>query len=55
MSLKQEIDDDIDIKILGVPPGPGMHFLDSNTCAAEKGLFISVRVFFPCMMPSMDG
>jgi hypothetical protein len=38
---------DIDIKILGVPPlGPGMPFLDSDTCA-ERGLFISARVFFP--------
>jgi hypothetical protein len=43
MSLKQEID----IKILGVPPlGPGMPFLDNDTFA-EGGLFISVRVFFP--------
>jgi hypothetical protein len=29
---------DIDIKILGVPhPGPGMPFLDSDTCAEGKG------------------
>jgi hypothetical protein len=37
---------DIDIKILGVPPAsPGMPFLDSDTCA-ERGLFISARVYF---------
>ncbi len=37
----------LDIKILGVPPlGPGMPFLDNNTCA-EGALFISARVFFP--------
>jgi hypothetical protein len=37
---------DIDIKILGVPPpGPGMPFLDNDTCA-KGGLFISIRVFF---------
>jgi hypothetical protein len=43
---------DIDIKILVVPPlGPGMPFLDSNTCAKEEVLFF----FLPCMMPSMDG
>jgi hypothetical protein len=49
MSLKQKIDNDIDIKILRVPaPGPGMPFLDSDTCAEGRGrLFISVRVFFP--------
>jgi hypothetical protein len=47
MPLEQEIDDDIDIKVLGVPPlEPGMPFLDSDTCA-EGGLFISIRVFFP--------
>ncbi len=40
---------DIDIKILGVPPlGPGMPFLNSNTCAGGGGwLFISAGVFFP--------
>jgi hypothetical protein len=43
MPLKQEIDDDIDIKILGVSPlGPGMPFLDSDTCAeGEDYLFLS--------------
>jgi hypothetical protein len=37
---------DIDIKILRVPPlGPGMPFLDSDTCAeGGEGLFISARV-----------
>jgi hypothetical protein len=51
---------DIDIKILGVAPlGPGMPFLESNTCA-ERGLFISARVFFlvwchPWMDDGMDG
>jgi hypothetical protein len=29
----------------GAPPGPGMPFLDSDTCA-EGGLFISATVFF---------
>ncbi len=41
---------DIDIKIMGVPPPPGlgMAFLDSDTCAEEGGgLFIFARVFFP--------
>jgi hypothetical protein len=34
MPLEQEIDNDIDIKILRVPPlEPGMPFLDSDTCA----------------------
>jgi hypothetical protein len=48
MSLEQEIDDDIDIKILvGSPLGPGMPFLDSDTCGEGGGLFISLRVFFP--------
>jgi hypothetical protein len=38
---------DINIKILRCPPlGPGMPFLDSDTCT-ERGLFISARVFFP--------
>jgi hypothetical protein len=36
------------------PLGPGMLFLDNNTCA-EGGLFISVRVFFPVWChPWMD-
>jgi hypothetical protein len=35
---------DIDIKILG----PGLPFLDSDTCTGGTGgLFISTRVFFP--------
>jgi hypothetical protein len=43
---------DIDIKILG----PGMPFLDNDTCAERVGgLFISARVFFPvCCHPWMD-
>ncbi len=47
MPFEQEIDDDIDIKILGVPP-QGQAFLDSNTCTegGGGGLFISARVFF---------
>jgi hypothetical protein len=32
MSLEHEVDDDIDIKILRVPLGPGMPFLDNDTC-----------------------
>ncbi len=56
MPLKQEIDDDIDIKILGgAPPGLGMPFLDRDTCA-EGGVFISVRVLFSVRChPWMDG
>jgi hypothetical protein len=46
---------DIDIKILGVPPpGPGMPFLDSDTCT-EGGFIYFCQGFLPCMMPSMDG
>jgi hypothetical protein len=53
MPLKQEIDDDIDIKILGVPPlGPGMPFLDSDT---GGGVIYFCQGFLPSMMPSMDG
>ncbi len=57
MSLEQEIDDDIDIKILGVPPpGPGMPFLDSDTCAERwEGVIYFCQGFLPCMMPFMDG
>jgi hypothetical protein len=40
----------------GCPPGPGMPFLDSDTCAEGGGLFIFVRVFFPIWChPWMDG
>ncbi len=28
---------DIDIRILGVPPQPGMPFLDSDTCVERGG------------------
>jgi len=48
--VTREIATDIDIKILGVPPlpGPGIPFLDIDTCAGGGGgVFISVRVFFP--------
>jgi hypothetical protein len=55
MSLEHEIDDDIDIKILGVPPRPGMPFLESDTCAERGGIIYFCQGFFPCMMPSMDG
>jgi hypothetical protein len=46
---------DIDIKILGVPapPGLGMPFLDSDTCA--EGGYLFLPGFFPCMMSSMTG
>jgi len=49
----------IDIKILEVHPlGPGMPFLDSDTCTeggGGGGLFIYVRVFFPVWChPWMD-
>ncbi len=41
-------------KSWGVPPWPGMPFLDSDTCAG--GLFISARVFFLVWChPWMDG
>jgi hypothetical protein len=37
---------DIDIKILGVPPpGPGMPFLDSNTCAEGRGVYLFLPGF----------
>jgi hypothetical protein len=51
---------DIDIKILRVPPplpphpGPGMPFLNSDTCA-EGGVIYFCEGFLPCTMPSMDG
>jgi hypothetical protein len=54
MPLELEIDDDIDIKILGCPPGPGMPFLDSDTCA-EGVVIYFCQGFVLCMMPSMDG
>ncbi len=34
--------------------GPGMPFLDSDTCA-EGGVIYFCQGFLPCMMPSMDG
>ncbi len=34
--------------------GPGMPFLDIDTCA-EGGVIYLYHNFFPCMMPSMDG
>jgi hypothetical protein len=47
---------DIDIKILGVPPRPGMPFLDSDTCTeGVGGVIYFFQGFLPCMMPSMDG
>jgi hypothetical protein len=58
MPLEQEIDDNIDIKILGVPPpGWDMPFLDSDTCAGGErgGVIYFCQGFLPCMMPSMDG
>jgi hypothetical protein len=63
MPLEQEIDDDIDIKILGVPPSRlGMPFVDSNTCAQrERGyLFLSgfsslYDAIHGWMMRRMDG
>jgi hypothetical protein len=46
---------DINIKILGVPlPGPGMPFLDSDTCAG-KGVIYFCQGVFPCIISSMDG
>jgi hypothetical protein len=55
MPLELEIDDDIDIKILGVPPlGLGMPILNNDTCA-EGGVIYFCQGFLPCMMPSMDG
>ncbi len=48
---------DIDIKILGVPPslGPGMPFLDNDTCAEGVRVIYFYQGFLPCTMPSMDG
>jgi hypothetical protein len=48
---------DIDIKILGVPPTGARHAFprQRHICRRRRELFISVRVFFPCMMPLMDG
>jgi hypothetical protein len=44
--LEQEIDNDIDIKILRVAPtGPGMPFLDNDTCA-ERGVIYFYKGFF---------
>jgi hypothetical protein len=37
------------------PPGPGMPFLDSDTCAERGGVIYFCQSFLPCMMPSMDG
>jgi hypothetical protein len=56
MPLKQEINNHIDIKILGVPPsGPGMPFLDSDTCAEEGGYLFLLGFFFPVWChPWMD-
>jgi hypothetical protein len=34
--------------------GPGMPFLDSNTCAEGRVIYFC-QGFLPCMMPSMDG
>jgi hypothetical protein len=45
---------DIDIKILGMPPlGPGMPFLDRDTCA-EEGFICFCQGFLPCMMSAMN-
>ncbi len=35
-------------------PGPGMPFLDNDTCVGG-GLIYFCQGFLPCMMPSMDG
>jgi hypothetical protein len=35
--------------------GPGMPFLDSNTCTEGGGVIYFCQGFLPCMMPSMDG
>jgi hypothetical protein len=39
----------------GAPPGPGMPFLDSDTCARGRGVIYFCQGFLPCMMPSTDG
>jgi hypothetical protein len=55
MPLEQEIDDDIDIKILGVPPpGLGMPFLDSDTCTEGGGIYFCQN-FFSLMDDGTDG
>jgi hypothetical protein len=46
MPLEQEIDHNIDIKILGVPPlGLAMHFLDSDTCTERGGGYLFLSEF----------
>jgi hypothetical protein len=57
MPLEQEIDDDIDIKILGVPPpGPGMPFLDRDTCVkGGGGVIYLIKGFFVFIIPFKDG
>jgi len=42
-------------KFWGSPPGPGMPFLDSDTCARGRGVIYFCQGFLPCMMPSTDG
>jgi hypothetical protein len=42
--------------LISDPLGPGMPFLDSDTCAGGGGgVIYFCQSFFPCMMPSMDG
>jgi hypothetical protein len=44
------------LKSWGCPPlGPGMPFLDSDTCTEGGGVIYFCQGFLPCMMPSMNG
>jgi hypothetical protein len=40
--------------LISDPLGPGMPFLDSDTCT-QGGVIYFCQGFLPCMMPSMDG
>jgi hypothetical protein len=55
MSLEQEIDDYIDIKILGVPPPWAGHAFPRQRHMRRGGVIYFCQGFLPCMMPSMDG
>jgi hypothetical protein len=56
MPLEHEIDDNIDIKILGVPPpGAGHAFPRQRHMRRGGGVIYFCHGFLPCMMPSMDG
>jgi hypothetical protein len=55
MPLEQEIDDDIDIKILGVPVSGARHAFPRQRHMRRGGVIYLCQSFLPYMMPSMDG